>query len=95
MFPGWSFPPVLRQRRGRRLDRHACAGPEYAHCHGGLESRLRALGDLHACPDSLQVDGTATLVLPEGNLDDQQPFTLKLCNGSTGYRPISFQPHHE
>jgi hypothetical protein len=28
------------------------------------------------CPDTLQIDGTATLVLPEGSVADQQPFTI-------------------
>ena len=42
-----------------------------------------------SCPDTLQIDGTATLELPQGKVADQQPFTL---SASAGMAPtaISF-----
>jgi len=33
------------------------------------------------CPDTLQIDGAATLVLPEGKVADQQPFTISASAG--------------
>jgi hypothetical protein len=35
------------------------------------------------CPDVLEVDGTATLTLPEGKIADHQPFTLGATTGTT------------
>jgi hypothetical protein len=34
-----------------------------------------------SCPDTLQIDGAATLELPEGKVADQQPFTISASAG--------------
>ena len=39
-----------------------------------------------ACPDLLEIDGTATLELPEGKVADQQPFTI---SASAGMAPVA------
>ncbi len=38
------------------------------------------------CPDLLEIDGTATLELPEGKVADQQPFTI---SASAGMAPVA------